>query len=118
MGCHFLLLYICSLYIYILKLKFQDVGHLMQTAESLENSLMLGKIEGRRRTGRQRMRWLDGITDEIDMNMGKLRKWWGTGRPGMLQSIGLQRVGHDWAIEQQQQQQYIYIQPFSFSFPL
>jgi len=90
----------------------------MQTANSLENSLMLGKIEGRRRTGRQRMRWLDGITNEIDMNMGKLRKWWGTGRPGMLQSIGLQRVGHDWAIEQQQQQQYIYIQSFSFSFPL
>ena len=107
--------YIYVAYIYILKLKFQDVGHLMQTADSLENSLMLGKIEGRRRTGRQRMRWLDGITDEMDMNMGKLLKWWGTGRPGMLQSIGLQRVGHDWAIEQQQQQQqYIYTIFFIF----
>ena len=56
----------------MLKLKFQYFGHLRQTAESLEKSLMLGKIEGRRRRGHQRMRWQDGITYTMDMNLGKL----------------------------------------------
>ena len=55
-------------------LKLQYWGHLMQTADSLENTLMLGKIEGRRRRGRQRMRWLDGITDSMDMGLGGLRE--------------------------------------------
>ena len=55
----------------MLKLKLQYFGHLMRTADSLEKTLMLGKTEGRRRRGRQRMRWVDGITDSTDMNLGK-----------------------------------------------
>ena len=64
----------CSLKGLILKLKLQYFGHLMRRADSLEKTLMLGKIEGRRRRGRQRMRWLDGITDTMDMGLGELRE--------------------------------------------
>ena len=64
----------CSLEGLMLKLKLQYFGHLMQRADSFEKTLMLGKIEGRRRRGRQRMRWLDGITDSMDMGLGRLRQ--------------------------------------------
>ena len=63
---------VCSLEGLMLKLKHQYFGHLMQRADSLEKTLMLGKIEGRKRRGRQRMRWLDGITDSMDMGLGGL----------------------------------------------
>ena len=65
----------CSLEELMLKLKLQYFGHLMQRADSLEKTLMLGKIEGRRRTGQQRMRWLDGITDSMDMDLSGLQEF-------------------------------------------
>ena len=83
----------------MLKLKLQYFGHLMQRRDSFEKTLMLGKIEGGRRSGWQRMRWLDGITNLMDMSLSKLWGLWWTGRPGVLQSMGLQRVGHEWATE-------------------
>ena len=79
----------------MLKLKLQYFGHLMQRVDSLEKTLMLEGIGGRRRRGRQRMRWLDGITDLMDWVWVNSSSWWWTGRPGMLQSMGFQRVGHD-----------------------
>ena len=87
----------------ILKLKLQYFGHLRRRAHSLEKTLLLGKIEGRRRRGQQKMRWSDGITDSVDMNLSKLREtlkdrgaWWATVH-------GVARVGHDLGSEQQQQ---------------
>ena len=87
----------------ILKLKLQYFGHWMGTVDSLEKSLMLAKIEGKRRRGHQRIRWLDGITNSVDMNLGTFRGMMKeTGRPGMLQSKGSQRVGHSCETQQQQ----------------
>ena len=88
----------------VLNLKLQYFGHLMQVADSLEKSLTLGKIEGRRRRGCLRIRWLDGITDTMDMNLGKVREMVREERSGVLQSMGLQGVRYHWVTELQEVQ--------------
>ena len=83
----------------MLRLKLQCFGHLKQRADSFEKTLMLGKSKGRRRRGWQRMRWLDGIPDSMDMSLGRLQELVMDRRPGMLWSMGSQRVSHNWATE-------------------
>ena len=85
----------CSLEGLMLKLRLQYFSYLMRRGDSLEKTLMLGGIGGRRRRGRQRMRWLDGITDSTDMSLSEFRSWWWTGRPAVLRFMGSQRVRHD-----------------------
>ena len=85
----------------MLKLKLQYFDHLIQRANLLEKTQMLGKLEGERRRGWQRLRWLGSFTDSADMNLTNTGRWWRTEEPGVLQSVGLQRVVHDVATEQQ-----------------
>ena len=84
----------------MVKLKHQYFGHLMRRADSLEKTLILGKTESR--VKRMRMRWLDGITDLMDLSWANSERWWRTEKTGMLQPMGSQRLRHDWATEQQQ----------------
>ena len=89
----------CSLDRMMLKLKLQYFGHLMWRVDSLEKILMLGGIGGRRKRGWQRMRWLDSITNSMNVSLSNSGSWWWTGRPGMLQFMGSQRVRYDWTTE-------------------
>ena len=82
-------------------LKLQYFGHRMQTVDTLEKSLMLGKIEGRRRRGHQGMRWLDGITDAMSMNLGKLQEMVRVREAWCAAVHEVSKSGYDWATEQQ-----------------
>ena len=83
----------------MLKLQYSDHLNRKKRADSFEKTLTLGKSEGRKRRGQKRMRWLDGITESMDMSLSKLWSWWWAEKPGVLQSMGSQRFGQDWATE-------------------
>ena len=91
----------------MLKLKLQYFGHVMRRADSLEKTLMLRKIEGKKRRGRQRMRWLDSIAIQWTRILANTKRQWRKEEPGTLQSMGLQRLRHDLVTEQHHQRQKI-----------
>ena len=93
----------------MLQLKLQYFGHLMGRADSLEKTLMLGKMEGERRREQQKMKQLDSLTDSRDSNLSKLWEKWRTEEPGMPQSMGSQKAGHDLATEQHRRQRWILV---------
>ena len=83
----------------MLKLKLQYSGHMMRRTDFLKNTLMLGKVEDRSRKGWQRMKWFDGMTDSKECVWVSSGSWWWTGKPGVLQFMGSQRVRQDWVTE-------------------
>ena len=89
-----------SLEVLMFQLKLQYFGHVMWRTDLLEKTRMLGKIEGRRRRGQQKMSWLDGFTDSMNISLNNSRSWWWRGRPGVLQSMGSPRVGQDYVTEE------------------